>query len=453
MPMFRRAPDRPDAVWAAISDLRDELQRGYPDVSARRLRRIARRAGLHRFPDALMVDGRPRPGLRQLARSVARRLLGRIPQSRRHPLFAESYYRALNPDLANLGAPLWLHYQVYGRLEGRAPHPIVDLDYLGAQMPGVRRADLLDRYLTFPEFWLLAPSPYVDVEGFVLDGAWDGKTHPLLQLLRSHTGEPWVRSRLQTIDLGSARRSSTSLAVGVLRSRNAALFDISRVHVWTRAVGRAPAARGTATVIPGFLLAVDGVEQVADSTALLSPDGTAARLDDVVVTIESGRRRQSSTLVYFRGALARDELADWVRTTADDAVFAPADPAQEDSLSALAPGRVLAYGRQARVVAASIRTVAADDSRPQRGWPRTELPDSVIVLPESSSTRVFSDPHYRALLSSGVACALIGPSGVEPWIGLITGRRHVYADPSVLAVVRPYVDRDAVRILDREMRP
>src|SRR5690606_32920013 len=136
------------------------------------------------------------------------------------------------------------------------------------------------------------------------------------------TGEPWVRSRLQTLDLGSARRSSTSLAVGVLRSRNAALFDISRVHVWTRAVGRAPAARGTATVIPGFLLAVDGVEQVADSTALLSPDGTAARLDDVVVTIESGRRRQSSTLVGgcghtdVRHASSRRVFAWSRRTTA-----------------------------------------------------------------------------------------------------------------------------------------
>ncbi|MFT4285221.1 MAG: hypothetical protein QM598_10360 [Protaetiibacter sp.] len=449
MPTARRAADHPASEWAGLTALRAELVREYPDASVRRLRRVARRAGLRAFPDALMIDGRARPGILRTARLIARRILRRPITSRRHPLFSEPFYRAVNPDLEGVRTSLWLHYQVHGRLEGRSPHPLVDLDHLAAQMPGVRRAELLDRYLTFPDYWMLDPGPYVDVEGFVLGGAWDGRTHPFVQLLRTQAGEPWIRTRLQVVDLGSSGRSGLTLAAGVLRSRNQALFDRSRMRVIERAGEPSGASGGTAIVIPGYLLAVDGVEVAAGSASLLSPDATAIRLDDMVVTIDPGRRRQTSELIYLTGSPARDELSEIVRSAPDDALFAPADAAQEESLRELVGARALAAGKQVTVQARRVRTAAGPTAAVPRGWPRSELSASVVVLPERVGPKLFADPRFTATLTSGVACALVGASGIAPWRELIRSRTNVYVHPELVTVVLPHVDRRAITVLDQ----
>ncbi len=99
--------------------------------------------------------------------STAARYL-QLPAAKRPALsvyFDREFYAATNPDIRATGADPLLHFIALGIRQSRAPHPLIDLDYMRARDPSVlgdppdaaTLADLLDHDLT-------PSSPYLDLD-------------------------------------------------------------------------------------------------------------------------------------------------------------------------------------------------------------------------------------------------------------------------------------------------
>ena len=201
------------------------------------------------------------------------------PQGSTHRMaspFSSAYYLAVNPDVATAGASAWLHYQVYGRPEGRSPHPLFDTDFLAASMPGVRREDVIDEYVTCPARWVLDPGPYVDCLRFMLEGEWDGYTNPLQQIVSHYLGGPWIHHRLLLIDAASDSQARARLrGACALLTSNAPGSRFVEVKFWALAHGKEFLAstehETLCTVIPGYFLGANDREIFSPCLARFKP--------------------------------------------------------------------------------------------------------------------------------------------------------------------------------------
>lgn len=245
----------------------------------------------------LLRQTKPMASVRGALKSLRLRAATRRP---RDVLFLAAYYRLAYPDVANIrGARR--HFERFGRFEGRSPHPFIDVARLSVQMPGVRLAEVFDTYLDDRTRWALSPSPYLDVARFMDSGPWDGRTHPVVQILRDRASEPWVRSRLGTIDLATAA-DPIRIAAGVLALRHPGLIRLSALRHWAP-----PDARPLATewgpdryvVAGGFLLA-DASSELIPGDAVVSDDGTLVRTPQGVLGIAVGDRVVAGTVSVLR---------------------------------------------------------------------------------------------------------------------------------------------------------
>jgi len=334
-------------VQGCLDELRGSLADTRPFVDRGALRRILRRHGLGRFPDGFMVAG-------PAGRGVIATLLRRARRGQEHPLFSSAFYRAAYPDVATSAVDPWSHYQLLGRNEGRRPHPFIDPEHLARQMPGVRSADALDRYLVDASFWDADPSPYIDAARFRDEGPWDGRTPPLLQVLRDYPVDPWVRSRLGLIDLADAR-DPVALAIGVLGVRRPALARMTGVSAWRRngSTGRGP---GAYRVIPGYFIADAAGEIASVGRMVESPDGTALRSPGHIVALDVREVRECRTLAFCAVELGPDGLAGLASELGAGDLAAPVSREQEEILR-VAGIETLPHGRQATVRAQSLRLV------------------------------------------------------------------------------------------------
>jgi hypothetical protein len=76
------------------------------------------------------------------------------------PLFDESWYGSLYPDVVAAGVPGLVHYVTHGWLEGRNPHPLFDESWYGSLYPDVVAAGVpgLVHYVTHG--WLEGRNPH-----------------------------------------------------------------------------------------------------------------------------------------------------------------------------------------------------------------------------------------------------------------------------------------------------
>jgi hypothetical protein len=337
-----------------LAQLRDELRRSYPLVDRARLRRVLRKSRLSSWPEAFLVGRAPTGG----ALATLYRRLGGSPRVASHPLFSADFYRFANPDIAAGNVDPWLHYQVYGRLEGRSPHPFVDLNGLARQLDGEPIGSALDRYLSDRRAWVLSPGPYVDVESFVAEGPWDGRTHPLVQILRDYPTDPWVRLRLGTIDLGSAAGpAALALAAGLLALRNPGLAATSGLSSWTRGRPAEVTAGEPLRVVPGFFVGAAGGEVAATGGHILSADATVVRTPELVVALDAGAEHQCERLVFLFAETPPAETDRLLAAAGPDDLVAPATEGQAERAAAR-DRRALVVGRQATVVARSLELAA-----------------------------------------------------------------------------------------------
>jgi hypothetical protein len=372
-----------------------------------------------------------------------------------HPLFSSDYYRLANPDLADAGVSLWSHYQVFGRNEERAPHPLIDLHFLVAGLGDIGFAEAIDWYLADPGLWATDPGPYVDCVRFMLFGEWDRVTHPLVQIVQEQLRSQWVHARLMLVDAASNVEATARLAgVGYLLSRHASRNRLSRFERW--GPGSESGESSEYTVVPGFLLAVGATLLSANGPSRVSPDESIVRLETEAVGIRTGAQHSTSSLIWLDGDLSRRRLASIVADAADDAVIAPRTSAQETSLRQLRrdTGRsgltVLESGAQARISAESVHRVEGEPplAIPEWIWrDSAENGDLAIVIPQSQRWRATGDPALRAALAAGASLCLISDGRLNSWLPQLQSRDAVAVDPTLLPDVAAFVDESTLHVL------
>jgi hypothetical protein len=446
-----------------LRDLRSELRSSYPVVHPARLIRIAREHGFDHFPDGFLIKGQ----FADRSRSGPRSILARAnrkggARGECHPLFSDEYYRLTNPDVAEGGVAPWVHYQVFGRAEGRSPHPLIDIDYLAASIPERSPDTVLDEYLMSPEYWLADTSQYADCQRFAMFGNWDGASAPIIQIVERDMGGPWIHNRLMLVDSSSDERSKARLVgAGFLLTKSPGLSRFGELELWlTDDSWPAHDDRETTyTLVPGFFLGAEGKQIWLSSSDSVSPDATIVRLAAETLSVVTGRERSTPCLTFISSWLDREDLVELVESAAVGTAIAPNSRAQEIALRQLRrdQGRpdlvVLEYGKQLRATTGSLKIRGGDedmDNLPEWHWDSTVTPsDVVIVLAEEHRRRATGDPDLRALLASGASLCLVGVAGLNTWLPLIQGRPNVVVDKNLLRAVAGFVERASMFSLPR----
>ena len=342
----------------AVREVRAHMTATFPLVDHVAVHRILAAHDIRKYPDALMLV---QPAGIEVTRSAFWRRQPAQPsppprKPRALPFFSGPYYRLANDDLRGLDIPMVLHWQIHGRLEGRSPHPFIDVGWLSDQLPGALPGEVVDVYLTDRTQWLLSPSPYVETEAFMLSGRWDGATHPLLQIIRDFPVDPWLRGRVAVIDLAEAD-DELQLAATVLTSRNPGLARLSPFSVFGPADGQVPdAGPGRFRVVPGFALGSDQRLLATAGNQVLSGDGTAVRLSDRVVVLDTRDVVVCDRLVFVTSPLEKLAVEQLATGPVDGLLVAPYDAAQQEAFDR-AGVAVLPHSRQVTVEATSVELV------------------------------------------------------------------------------------------------
>jgi hypothetical protein len=369
-----------------------------------------------------------------------------------HPLFSEPFYLVSNPDLADLGISPWLHYQVFGRVEGRTPHPLIDIGRLAVSMPGVRRSELVDEYFADPTRWLIDPSSYVDTQAFALTGPWNGATHPLKEIVSLHATGPWIHSRLMVVDSADDSASRSRLiAAGALLVLAGGSSRVATMKAWSSSFSGREFGAGSYTVIPGYFLGTGSTEIASDAVGTLSPDSSMIRHATGFVNIVRGPQSTADTLIYVEGELRREELQGIVRRSSGTTAVAPGTAAQEMALNALCAEygmtgiTVLEHGVQVHVVCGSsvevLRAIAEPTAIPI--WENESGSERDIVVVVSRRRHQWSGPDKRlqTLVEAGAALCLIDGHELEPWLPLLNSRPQVVVEHSLIGLIAGVVDR------------
>jgi len=115
-------------------------------------------------------------------------------------LFWPDYYLSKYQDLpADLDC--WAHFIEFGMLEGRSPHPFLDLDVLSRQISLVEDVPTLLQYFLDSSYWDVIPCRWVDVHKFEVDRTQnEQKLNSLSQIMRSPNLKSYLESNLIEID-------------------------------------------------------------------------------------------------------------------------------------------------------------------------------------------------------------------------------------------------------------
>lgn len=440
-----------------LRQLRAELAASYPVVRPRALVRIARRLGRSVFPPGFFVSGsledRSRSGPLAKLRSANTHQDGTATDW--HPLFSSSFYLLVNPDVALAGASPWLHYQAFGRIEGRSPHPLLDPHLIGEATPLYRSEQAIDEYLANRDTWFANPSPYVDIGNFVVHGNWDGSTHPLVQLVTQQSDGPWINRRLLAVDSTSdSLRNAKLVAAGYLLTGAEGRSRLAETRYY-RPSPSAPEGAGDYVVIPGHTLAFDGRELSRLGTQVVSPDSTAVRLEEGTVVALSGASIKTDRLIVLTGPASFATLNSLVLEARAGASIAPASRAQETALRQIRRDlncpkvTVLEYGRQVIVKAGTAETRAhAAVEVEECDLISISAPHGIaVVLPISARRRATGDHELRTLLSQGASLCLVDENGLNSWLPIIQNRREALVDVSLIDDVASFVDEASIRRL------
>lgn len=440
----------------ALSELRAELRRSYPLLNPWRLTRIARKYRMRRFPPGLLVDGSTRLG-GAAERALCRVLLSSV--SNRpfdpHPLMHSGFYRAANPDLAGSRVPPWLHYQVFGRDEGRSPHPFINVESLQLKVPSVPLGSLVDEYLGDPNNWVVEPSPYVDVVPFMVQGPWDRVTNPLTQIAAKHAVQPWVRWDLMYIDSAAPEDRGEELTTALLllapglRRRGAATV----VERWIGGNPEFSSFFSEVRVVPGLLVGRDGVfRKLANAKDGWLPDGSGRVSERMAVLRRSPSVHRGRIHLILDGYVDRADLFDAIERLERPLVISPSSrllyryllDTFGDAIQVLEPGR------QYRVWATAHLFLDAPERPLSSGDDWDSDGGVAIVVTESESQVILPSTEVDALVGAGARLCVISGSGFRIWESSLVGVDVVYGTPETLSLLRGVIDLTAkvTRTLD-----
>lgn len=310
------------------------------------------------FPEELLVTGSLVSGPRKNVLNSLRKLnvSGHASLNGDRGLFSSSFYLLTNPDVAQARLVPWAHYQTLGRFEGRSPHPFVDLNYLSMQM-GLPVAEVLDHYIRNKKFWILNPSPFVNITQFLESGSWDGIRHPLLQILEDGlVHEPWMNFRIPLIALGTGERTpELAQAFISLWGLNKYSWPGRELQV-SKIVNTdfVPGLPVSGLCIPGFVVTHSGLAHLLDDSRVVSLDNSALWSNDFLVSIATGKQHEINTLHVFPHGARRECTQLILNTVSDGDALSPGSFEQESLLRYLISLRnisveVLPYGKQSQV--------------------------------------------------------------------------------------------------------
>lgn len=433
----------------ALVELRTRLADDFPEFDITAARRILRRHGLSAPPAGMLLDRLPANGDGKDLRHTGD-----------HPLFSPGYYVVANPDIAATGVPAWLHYQVFGRLEGRAPHPFVQIARLRDAMPDALPGDELDSYLADRSAWFIEPGPYTDAVRFALSGMWTRAESPLAEIVRSHPSEPWVHQRLMLTDLAGDLAMARLAAFASVLGAAPVGVRWPTVTAWSGPGlhrDETTDRPGPYVVVPGFFVGASGVRLWLNPQLAVSPDRTAVATRNEVVTVTAGPRVVGSALVVVTSHAGRADLAAAVHDAAPRTVFAPASRAGELSLRQVsheqdrADLQVLSFGSQATVVAdrVDLSWPAAPPVAPVAPADLVEdAAQTVIVLGLEQRARSQTDSRIGRALAAGAALCVIDGHGLDGWLPVIQNRARVVVTSSLADEVAAVVDAGRILALD-----
>lgn len=458
-------PQLPDSEeLACLHEIRLAMTTSYPLVPVFRIAKILRKFGQKRFPAGLLLESTSRgAGLSVLFRAQIPRLSRRINW---HPLFDSAAYLVLNPDVAAGGRNPWLHYQVFGRTEGRSPHPFVDVQLLAASMPGVPLGEVFDHYLALPALWTLDTSPYVDCQRFVLSGLWNGVTNPLAQLVRSHRGGAWIHDRLMLIDTAIEDPTiARQVAVATLIAKNGPSARFNDVALWRRSNAASSSgisdasdvSGGDYTVVPGFFLGADGVILASSPQHSVSEDFTMIQLIGEYVSLVAGSLFRADQFLYLSGSLSREELRELLSGDNGSVIVAPSSRQQQRAVEQLlhiddiTSTRILEYGMQARVASSRVQVHPASELMvPTPEWFCASGGDArniAFVLGETSLELALQNPSIRIAVDDGAAICPVKSTDIANWEPLLRTREIIVTVSELIPALRGFVDDSALRLL------
>lgn len=176
-------------------------------------------------------------------------------------MFDPIFYRLAYQDVASSGMHPWLHYQKFGRSEGRQPHPLIDLNYLQQQIPDISVVDLIDKYLESPSLWHASTSPFLNLELFIDSGLWSKRANPLIELINSGVITRYLN--LRTLQIGLSDLDETDSVVSLVVAHRL-LFPQYRYSSESHFIKRVPTNINNesfggedAIILPGLILATE----------------------------------------------------------------------------------------------------------------------------------------------------------------------------------------------------
>lgn len=278
------------------------------------------------FTLSLMLASSPRQNRFRTAFKLIALSLKR-PQLSRSAQFSASFYRAAYPDVAATGVNEWLHFQSLGRHEGRAPHPLIDPEWIASQTDKQTSA-AIDWYFRNPESWELSPSPYLNMAGYLASIAWSGEEHPFVNLVISPQREKWLEDHLRTIDLLSESDPTFEKVAGAmlnLPSRSV----IEQASIDMKKFPREPV---------GDIVLAAGVCAIAEGRALpfgeyaLSTDHLMVRHEKSVFFVSPRSKLEADSLFILPDLITRSTLLNQLPMN-ERILVAATNPKQHAALS------------------------------------------------------------------------------------------------------------------------
>ena len=360
-------------------------------------------------------------------------------------IFSPDFYLSAYPDVANAGLDPWVHFCKHGIAEGRSPNAYVDGTYLANKL-GLPLGDVLLEVFSKKEYWTENTSRYVDIRSFVLNGPWDGKTHPLEQIINTgQNRDPWIRFAPYFSDLSTIAESSHRLAaVSILDHINGSRFRLSRPKEYR--LNDNPLqnmdfdVEESVLCIPGFTLsAKDKSFTLSTMKDVLSKDRSAIRHGETLTVYQYGDTLHCKSLVIAPKNLRLEEALRWINSLKIQCAVVPTSADQEflfrHCLSATNREDVyiLPYGVQTMVVTKQVSTSPSAVNRPRRIFRRPEKlrRSTLLIVAESSAELKKYSPSVSMLVRRGAKICISNNQTVPFWLNLFSAIRVVVVCGSI----------------------
>ena len=330
-------------------------------------------------------------------------------------VFSSEFYLSAYPDVANAGVDPWDHFSKHGLFEGRTPNPYIDPAYM-ADLLGVPVGDVLLEAFRKKIYWATNTSSYVDIENFVINGPWDGATHPLEQLILGglHV-EPWVKYAGSFSDIASIDGHNQRLmAISILEHLNGPKFHFTRPLDFLLSNKRDGEivfeSEEKIYCIPGFMLCANGeAHPLSTSSQLISQDSSAIKHGEKVTLFEHGESFQGKSLVIAPGDLRRKEAMRWINQLEPSSIVVPVSADQEFLLrhcikvTNIAGVTILVYGVQSVVVCKEVLIHNQISKKPRRLFrsPEKMRRKSLLIIAESYENLLANQAKVSVLTKRG----------------------------------------------------